>query len=227
MAGSLNAKITGELRIKAPTVTPRDLVAIGGAAIHSLRERVAANRNVKDAPAKPYSPRGPIYVPISGRGQLKRGGQLVKRNKSTLGGREILTSADLRKLKLKGAIILKRGQKGGPAKGLVLRDTGKSIKFRDYAEYKRALGKSGLRDLELSGRMLNAIAIVRVDAFVVSGGGVGGGSVTIGFTRELEHLKAQGNQRRDEWWPLSPTDVVNVTKVAKQLLPKIAGRMIA
>lgn len=77
----------------------------------TLRDAILGHPAHVDNPAKPYSLRGPIYVPISGRGTITRGlttdtirrGQVgnilsfdagkktvtLKRNKSTLGGREV------------------------------------------------------------------------------------------------------------------------------------------
>jgi len=94
-------------------------------------------------------------------------------------------------------------------------DTGKSLKFANYAAYKIALGKSGLRDVELSGKMLNAISIVGMTAT----------SVTVGFTREAEHEKAKGNQARDPFFGLSPNDRAIVSAVAKGFQPAMVSMM--
>lgn len=206
-------KVNGLTRFKAPIFTPSQVRAIGGAAIHELQERLDANKNVYDAPAKPYSPKGPIYVPISGRGMTKSG---LKRNKSNLGGREIFTTKDMKKMKVAGVLVVKSGTAAVPKAGQVIaRDTGKSLKFANYAEYKRALGKSGLRDNQLSGRMRNAIAIVSL----------AGSKCEIGFTRELEHLKARGNQKIDPWFGLSPSNKKAVIEFAKTLLPAVVKAM--
>ncbi len=231
MPGYVSSKVSGQFIIKVPTLDLKQMVELGGHAINSMRQRANSARNVYDNPAKPYSPRGPIYVPISGRGTITRGltsdtikrGQVgnivsfdagkktvtLKRNKSTLGGREVLTVKDLSKLRAKGIIVLKKGAKTPKGGGkLIVRDTGKSIKFANWAEYKRALGKSGLRDLELSGRMLNAIVIARS----------GEGYVELSFAREEEHKKAQGNNRIDPWWGLSPSNQAFVLGQAARML---------
>jgi len=227
---SFNIKLAGNLQIKAAAFSPQQLVALAGVAIHSLRDRCARASNVFDAPAKPYSTKGPIYIPISGRGTITRKlstavqrgmvGEIVsatktsatlRRNKTTLGGREVFTSKDLGAMKKAGVII---GKKGSNA---AIRDTGRSLRFENYAAYKTALGKSGLRDLELSGRMLNAIAIVNVTPT----------SVTVGFTREEEHKKAQGNQARDPWFGMSPLDREKILAEAKSFLAPPTATKVA
>lgn len=241
VANSFKVIVSTGVFLKVPTLTREQLTAIGGAGIHSIRERVAASRNVRDQPAKPYSPRGPIYVPIAGRGTITRKltsdvlgrGQIgnalsfdaaaktitFKRTKGTLKGREVITAKDLTRIRKSGVTITKKGgrNKTAPAAGIVARDTGKSLRFANYSEYKKALGKSGLRDLELSGKMLNAIVIVKQTER----------SVTIGFSREGEHAKGRGNQAREEWFGLSPKDRAFILAQAQKLLPDVASRMKA
>lgn len=213
--------VNGLTRIKAPIFTQPQIKAIGGAAIDTLQERLSNHKNVNDAPAKPYSPKGPIYVPISGRGTMTKklpGGatSVVPRNKTNLGGRQVFTQKDLKKMKLSGVVIVRKGSAAVPVAGkIVVRSTGKSLKFANYSEYKRALGKSGLRDLEVSYKMRGAIAIVSL----------AGSKCEISFTRELEHLKAQGNQRIDPWFGLSPSDRKNVIDFAKNLIPDVVNAM--
>jgi len=144
---SFNIKIAGNLKINAPAFSQQQLLALAGTAIHALRERCAVAVNANDAPALPYSTKGPIYVPISGRGTITRklsestgrgmvgeirsankaaGTVTLNRTKSTLGGREVFTSSDMRRMKLAGVVILKAGAKS-PAGGgsLIVRDTGR------------------------------------------------------------------------------------------------------
>jgi len=64
--------------------------------------------------------------------------------------------------------------------------------------------------------MLNAIAVVQVTTT----------SVTIGFTREEEHLKARGNQARDPWFGMSPNDRQFIMAQAQAFLPDVAKRML-
>ena len=167
---------------------------LGAYALDTVLARVGRHQNANDQPAKSYSPRGPIYVPNAG---------VQGRSKRALGGREVLTSKDRTAIRQAG-----RGGLMGKTRG------GKTTRFENYAAYKRALGKTGLRDLELSGRMLGSIGIVRLNA----------NSVALGFIREAEHLKAKGNQGRDEWFALSPKDVAAVARKAAEIIqPRIAA----
>lgn len=218
--------VTGTEVFKIPKLTPAQMTQLGGAIVERLRTRVAAFRNLNDAPAKPYSTRGPVYVPVSGVGTIVRGLKGVggkagstaflkknlspeallkfteKRNKTSLGGREVFTKQDIAKLKRSGVIGNKATALGR------ITPSGKSVKFANYAAYKKALGKSGNRDLELSGRMLGSLGIVQQTDT----------SVTIGFTRHQEERKAMGNQLRDPWFGLSPADSKYLTDLGGSLL---------
>ena len=124
---------------KRVTITPTRLKGWAKESMNSLEDRMAAGRNIHDAPSKPYSTKGPIYIPVTG---------LVKgRSKQSLGGVPVLTRSDLRTAR-------KAGWRGGVG------SSGKTIKFDNYAAYKQFLGKPGYRDWELSGAMKRAIGVV-------------------------------------------------------------------
>lgn len=230
----------------APKFTPQQLTAIGARGQQQMLDRVAEYRNLTDGPAKAYSTLGPIYIPISGVGTIRKvlNGDLlkrqaksgaiskeqykealhgktsfaVKRNKSSLGGVEVFTKSDLSKLIASG-LVVKASGKSSAAHVTPLGQvtpSGKSIKFANRAAYKRALGKSGNRDLQVSGRMLGSIGIVSVTD----------NSVTIGFLRQEEEEKGRRNQNIDPWFGLSEQDKVAVTKFAAQFLPELAANMI-
>lgn len=197
--------VAGGLFVKAPTLTPAQLRTLGGVAIHAMRNRIAAHKDTSDGPLKVYSPKGPVYIPVAGKG----------RSISSMGGRNALTSKDVSVIRREGhATILNKSGKN-PSKSKAkpgapvgrITASGKSLKFENYSAYKRAIGKSGDVDLEVSGRMLNAIDIVRITP----------ASVAIGFTRESERLKAEGNQRRRPFFGLSPSDKALVMQTAEQI----------
>jgi hypothetical protein len=155
-------------------LTQAQLTVIAGAAIVEERRRVVErHEGIDNTPMRPYSPKGPIYVPLTGKG----------RTKTSLGGREIITPKD------RG-----RAKKAGTAGNGAPTPSRKSMKFANYASFKRYIGKDGQRDLERSGRMLRAVGIVSR----------GKGYVEIGFFRREEELKARGNERRVKWFGLSP-----------------------
>lgn len=189
----ITVKIVRPLALRYHPPTPVSLRQLGAVAMDTVLNRVNRHQNADDAQAKPYSPRGPIYVANTSAG----------RTKSALGGRQVLTPKDRSAIRTAG-----RGGLMGKTRG------GKTTRFANYAAYKRALGKSGSRDLELSGQMLGSIGIVRQTP----------GNVVIGFLRESEHLKAKGNQRRDPWFALSPKDQAAVARRAAEILtPRIAA----
>lgn len=175
--GIVKITASGQRPVFKP-ITGQQLRQIGGKAIGLRVAAVTQNHTGSNGAAMaPYSKRGPIYIPLTGKG----------RTKTSLGGRQVLTQADLR-----AARKLGRGASQTPSK--------KSVKFADWAAYKRFLGKSGNPDLQLSGAMLNAMTIVRQDQK----------SVTYGFTREQERQKAQGNERRRPWFALAPVEQKNL-----------------
>ncbi len=163
---------TGQRPVFKP-ITGQQLRAIGGKAVGIRTSAVVKNIGSHGGPMLPYSPRGPIYVPLTGKG----------RTKTDLKGRQVLTVADLRAAKKMGNDAVKTRSR-------------KSVKFPNYAAYKRFLGKSGNPDMQLSGAMLNAMTVVRQDAK----------SVTYGFTREEERQKGQRNEWRRPWFALAPLE---------------------
>jgi hypothetical protein len=187
-------KLSSPLKLRLVPPSQAGLRQLGAAAVETVLARVGRHQNANDGPARPYSQRGPIYVPNAG---------VQGRAKQRLGGREVLSSKDRSAIRKAG-----RGGLMGKTRG------GKTTRFANYAAYKRALGKTGQRDLELSGRMLGSIGIVRLSA----------SSVVIGFSREAEHQKAKGNERHDAWFALSPRDVTAVVKHAAEVLkPRIVA----
>ncbi|GAC1700149.1 MAG: hypothetical protein NVS9B4_00990 [Candidatus Acidiferrum sp.] len=172
---------------------------VGSAAITKVIKRIKTeHRNVSDSSAKAYSPNGPIYVPVTGK----------SRTKASLGGREMLSRFDIHKARSFGS----GGQFGRTAHGRTptangsVTPSGKSIKFANYAAYKKFLGKSGDRDLELSGKMLNNIDILAISDT----------SVEIGFKSSEQEAKMLGNIRVDDEWGFSPSD-------AKAILDLVAS----
>jgi hypothetical protein len=159
-------------RIELKHMDAATMQRVGANAI-ALRRDDIVQRSLGSSgtPMPAYSPKGPIYVATTGRG----------RTKTSLKGRQVLTEADLRAARRAGSKIARTRSK-------------KSAKFPNYSAYKKALGKSGNRDLELSGSMLNSITIVRQSK----------NSVSYGFTREVERKKAEGNEKIAPFFGLSP-----------------------
>lgn len=171
-------------RLEVKPIDAALLRRVAGEAIISTQERVQQRQlGSSDTPMRGYSLKGPIYVPITGPG----------RTKTSLAGRPILTPKDLRRARVGGIVIARTSSR-------------KSAKFPNYAAYKKALGKTGQRDLELSGSMLRAITIVRIEK----------NAVVIGFTRDDERKKAEGNEKIDHWFELSPSDQARVIAVFEQ-----------
>lgn len=187
----LNAHVENPIRIDFSKIDLADqyMKQLGAHAIDTMTRRVGLNLGTNDSPMPQYSGHGPIYVPLTG---TKKG-----RTKTKLKGVEVITAQDLAKLRKSGLAVPSRSRKAFSYKTYPrLSRTGNSVVFRDWEQYKQSLGKSGRRDLELSGRMLGAITIVELSD----------NRVVIGFTRDLEMLKAQGNDERSEWFGLSPND---------------------
>jgi hypothetical protein len=209
---AIDIRVKERPHLKTPRLSSTDMRQVGALAVLELRKRIARHINTNDAPMKPYSPRGPIYVPIFGVGKITRfnkelgATEEVRRTKSSLGGVQGLSHADIRKMKARGIHIVStpkriarkypRAAKLGKKQSRQIRRTGKSMRFPNYEAYKRALGKSGRRDLELSGSMLGSIGIV----------GVAANQVVLGFLRQDQEKKARGNQRIEEWFALSPSN---------------------
>jgi len=167
-------------------------VALAAAVVTTIRMRARDRRHgVDDTPMKSYSPKGPIYVPITG----GKTGQ----TKTSLGGREVVTQKDLR--------VMRRRAKAGQGPAVKISKTKKTVKFENYREYKLSLGKSGERDLELSGRMLRSIKPVRISAK----------EIIIGFGREEEMKKARANQKIERWFGFSQRDARQILQDASRI----------
>lgn len=223
---TLQISVVQTAKFSVPEITQQQLRRFGGAAIERILDRVGRFQNALDQPAKPYSAHGPVYIPVSGVGKILKaptrysgGSALLRKNlspeklklfleprtKASLGGREVFTKQDLRKLRASG-VIAKAGKSSPTALGAVT-PSGKSVKFANYKAYKQALGKSGNRDLQLSNRMLGAMTIVQVTR----------NTVVIGWARDEERLIAEGNQARDPWFGLSPSDRLFLAELAVRL----------
>lgn len=204
MKTSLFMYVDKLLRLKAPVLEPAHVTWLGGVAIDAMLTRVGEGKNLKDQPAKPYSPRK-VYIPVTGKG----------RSKTSLKGRQVFTPKDLSAVRKAGQHkIVSAGNNTIPstAQMIVAQRTRRSLLFPGgRAEYKRFMGKPGYRDLQESGRMLGSIGIV---AQLPS-------SVRIGFTREEEHRKALGNQSIEPWFGLSPANIAAVQAALKTLLPAV------
>jgi hypothetical protein len=187
---TVTVKVVKPVKLKVPTSTVSDMHAIGIQAMAVIRDRIKAGRNVSDLPAKPYSPQGPIYAAIYGRGTITRDGVTEKRSKTGLRGRFGFSGQQLKTMGIK----VRRGRK--------------TARFENYAAMKKAMGRSGRRDLSLTGRMLASLGIVQTTPT----------SVTIGFLEVAEERKARGNQKRDRFFGLSVTDRQKVIQFAKRIL---------
>jgi len=158
-------------------LTAAQMTLIGTRAILVMRQRITSGINLAGGGAKPYSKRGPIYVPISG-----AGGQ----TKTSVRGREVITKPLMRAAKGAGTAKHAMGKSR----------SGRSMKFANYTAYKQYLGKGGQRDLEVSGAMLRAVKVVRASVNYCA----------IGFGSALQEAKARGNQRIDPWFGLAIND---------------------
>jgi len=168
-----------------------EMTVIGGRAIDIMRRRVVSGVNLADASSKPYSTRGPIYVPVSGvKGQTK----------TSVKGREVITKALQKSAKAAGTA----GFSSGTSQG------GRSMKFANRAAYKQYLGKSGNRDLEVSGTMLRSMRVIRASTNYCA----------IGFGSTLQEAIARGNQRIDPWFGLSHNDQKQVAAFTNQTYAK-------
>ena len=180
--------VRGVGRIEIPGLGVGVMRSIGATAEQSIRERIASGRNFRDAAAKPYSARGPIYVPVFGVDRLASG---LRRTKTNLGGVFGLSRREAGLVVRSGAGERKRGAK--------------SVKFEDYAAFKRALGKSGRRDLELSGAMMAAFGVLEADER----------EVWLGFLNQRDARKAEGNERIERMIGFSPRDVDAIVRAVR------------
>lgn len=172
-------------------LSAQEMTLIGAHAIMVMRARIGQGLNLAGQSAKPYSPYGPIYVPMSGvKGQTK----------TSLKGREVITRQLRKAAKTAGTDTHSSGKSR----------SGRSMKFANRQAYKQYLGKSGQRDLEVSGAMLRSMKVVRA----------GVNFCAIGFGSSLQEAKARGNQAIDQWFGLSPADKLQVGTFTKQVYGK-------
>lgn len=78
---------------------------------------------------------------------------------------------------------------------------------RGYPGYKRKLGKKPIRDLNLTGAMLDNLSVRSATA----------NEVRIGFTTKLARQKALANQQREPWLGWSKSDTEKVAEKAQQV----------
>jgi hypothetical protein len=180
---------------------------IGAAGIQALQSRFDNSRDVTDGPATPYSPHGPVYLPLTHSAQWRRSGRVkVKvreaRLASSLRGRYSISQAQARKAFIAG----QRDKAFAQAyASLYIHD---SMKFANYSEMKQFLGHPATPDLMLSGKMRKAITIVENIPHRVS----------IGFLDGEQENKMKGNQRWRDMWGWSPEDERKITEQFEQEL---------
>lgn len=178
---------------------------IASAAISTVQSRIRNSQDITDSTATPYSQRGPIYIPVvnglkhwnsnnPNRGYLRG----VGHNKylRTYGVSKRYTS-----------FAKKNGTSGdGPSR------TGNSLRFKNWEHFKKYLGHSGSRDLEVTGKMLRSILVTDNQPF----------SVSIGFIDDKEEAKMKGNQARSPQFGFSPNDIERIYKAFDEMLDRNA-----
>jgi hypothetical protein len=87
----ISVQVVTPLTLKAPSANSVQMAQIGGAALQAMLQRVERGVNRQDRQAKPYSPRGPIYVANP---------EVQGRTKSGLKGCTELTMPDRMKIRL-------------------------------------------------------------------------------------------------------------------------------
>lgn len=206
MSDTVRVRRTNQVTIPAPALTASQRRRVGGEAIGQIHERVTQKHlGLNGSALPPYSTKGPIYIPITGPG----------RTKSDLGGRSVITSRDISKMRKRGVRIAgMRPPSGGyGARTSTTVDggrtaSGRSMKFANRAEYKRAMGKSGQRDLEETGQMLGSMTLTQNRPELIE----------LGFTNEIAERKGFFNEEADPWFGLAPEDVPPVTAMVDGFL---------
>jgi hypothetical protein len=184
----------------ADLFNPEELAKIGAALIQAMKARFADATDANDSEAPAYSPRGPVYLPLQNNAKNRAAGRNLK-------GRFSLSRRAAKRGQENIAIAEVQAGQSFNLGGDVSR-SGNSLKFPDYSAMKQFLGKSGNRDLELSGKMLGAITVAEV----------GQDYVEVGFTREEERAKMQGNQRWADMWGISDKDGEHVGAVVDEIV---------
>lgn len=188
---SLQSFTINPKKIFTPTVSNK----IGATAIEAIRSRIRDARDISDSPAAPYSPNGPIYIPVvsghKGRDKFRgrKGG--VARQGDGYG----LTRRFANKQNA-------HWQSDGYSR------TGNSLRFENWQHYKQYLGHRGDRDLEVSGKLLGSIVITEADATHVS----------IGFVDARQEAIMRGNSARSEQWGLSPEDIKIIDMIVEDII---------
>ncbi len=86
---------------------------------------------------------------------------------------------------------------------------------KSYAARKKKLGQPPVRNLMFSGAMLGAMTVTQTTD----------DSITIGWTRRAELIKATKNQQRSPWFPLSKHEEDAVITFASKLLKDKAKKL--
>jgi hypothetical protein len=184
----------------ADLFSPEELTRIGAALIQAMRARFADAIDASDSEAPSYSPRGPIYLPLQNNARNRAAGRNLK-------GRFSISRRAAKRRSEDIAVGEAMAEQSFNLGGDVSR-SGNSLKFPDYSAMKQYLGKSGNRDLELSGKMLGAMTVAEV----------GEDYVEVGFSREEERAKMQGNQRWADMWGISEEDGEHVGTVVDEIV---------
>lgn len=200
----MNALTNFQLTVK--DVIPENVrKQVGRAAIETVINRIRNAEDVTDSPATPYSAHGPIYIPVarSFRGGGWKAGKAIK----GVGSNSAYGYGVSRRF------ASTRNSAGATIDGYSR--TGHSLRFENYSHFKRYLGRSGSRDLEVTGEMLRAIGITEnVHA-----------SVSIGFDDLKQEMKMKGNQNRSVQWGISPNDMEKLYALLEGILDARAQSM--
>jgi hypothetical protein len=180
--------------------SPEELLRIGGALIQAMKARFAEATDADDSEAPAYSPKGPVYLPLQNNARNRAAGRNLK-------GRFSLSRRAAKRRSEDIAVGEAMAERTFNLGGDVSR-SGNSLKFPDYSAMKQYLGKSGNRDLELSGKMLGAMTVAEV----------GEDYVEVGFSREEERAKMQGNQRWADMWGISEKDGEHVGTLVDEIV---------
>ena len=181
-------------------LSPAEMLRVGAAMLQSMKARFADAIDVNDSEAPLYSPKGPVYLPLQNNARNRKAGRNLK-------GRFSISRAAAKRGHENIAIAEVQAERSFNLGGETSR-TGNSLKFPDYSAMKQFLGHSGLRDLELSGKMQGAMTVVES----------GGDSIEVGFTREEERAKMQGNERWASMWGISEKDSEKVSEMIDEII---------
>lgn len=102
-------------------------------------------------------------------------------------------------------------------KPLSMRRSRKGEQYGYRVRKRKAVGGRGIRDLRLTGAMLDNLSVRSVSET----------EVRIDFTSRDARMKARTNEARDAWWGWSPKDLVRLTVAAKQMFREMAFNISA